>query len=138
MKRCLACGKKLSGNRYARRDHAPDYCSTTCEQGATAPETIEFSVPVDGKTYWNGEPCDVRRVRVIVGESLRPTWWCAELEGQERVVLEVQYGEPFYIEDDEQSWAKLTLGRGMWTSGHKSVPVAKVLEVLDDNDRAGA
>ena len=35
-------------------------------------------------TYWNGEPTPCTKVRVIVGKSPVPTWWCAALAGTER------------------------------------------------------
>ena len=86
---------------------------------------------LDQETYWNGEPCQVRRVAVIVGRAPLMTWWCAELEGQERVVLEVsganQAGGTFYLEDDSAAAEKLTAGRGMPTCGHRSLPVARIM-----------
>jgi hypothetical protein len=81
------------------------------------------------KTYWNGKPCNVKKVKIIVGKALRPTWWCAEFEGQIRNALEVeQSGEKFYLEDDYDSNFKLTAGMGSPSYGHKSLPCACVIE----------
>jgi len=89
------------------------------------------------KTYWNGEPAICHRVRVIVGKSEVPTWWCAKLEGTERNAVEVRYGgEIFYIDDEDGPGGQHTAGVGWWkvTEGqggpdcyHASLPVAKVL-----------
>lgn len=81
------------------------------------------------KTYWDGEECEVKKVRVIVGPALRPTWWCANLAGQEREVLKITSGgESFYVDDEPGVWKKITVGRGMWNGGsHKSVPVEREL-----------
>ena len=55
-------------------------------------------------TYWNGEPCDARRVRVVVGDPDDPpvlAWWHG-LEGTERDAVEVTYlGDIFYLDDDD-------------------------------------
>jgi hypothetical protein len=76
------------------------------------------------QTFWNYEPTPARKVRVIVGKSLRPTWWCAELAGQERAAVEVNYyGEKFYLDDEDGSgWNKVTRGRGGPDWGHSSLP----------------
>jgi hypothetical protein len=84
----------------------------------------------DGHTYWNGERTPARRVRVIVGPSPRPTWWCAGLAGTEREAVEVRYGEqpPFYLDNENGSgWAKVTIGRGSPEWGHSGLPVERVL-----------
>lgn len=81
----------------------------------------------DRQTYWDGEPCEVERVVVVVGKSDRPTWWCAHLEGQKRTALKVTKPgyEPFYVEDEPDVWLKMYLG-GYWNQGsHKSLPVAQ-------------
>ena len=84
------------------------------------------------QTYWNGEPTPCRRVRVIVGESEKPTWWCAGLEGTVRRVVEVSYfEEPFYLDNEEgQGWWKVTAGGGGPDCGHAGLPVKKVLEEM--------
>lgn len=81
------------------------------------------------RTFWNYEPTPARIVRVIVGKSERPTWWCAELEGTEREAVEVNYyGEKFYLDnEDGQGWAKVTQGRGGPDWGHSSLPVSSVV-----------
>ena len=82
------------------------------------------------QTYWNGYPAKCRRVRVVVGKALRPTWWCASLEGQEREAVEVHGdGEVFYLDNkDGQGWAKVTVGRGSPMWGHAELPVASIKE----------
>lgn len=84
----------------------------------------------DGRTWWNGEPAECRRVRVVVGKSERPTWWCADLEGTTRNAVEVKYaGQTFYLDNaDGNGWAKVTVGRGSPGYGHASLPVAEVLD----------
>lgn len=81
-------------------------------------------------TYWNGEPCEARVVRVIVGSSLKPTWWCADLEGTEREAVEVRYdGQTFYLDNENNAgWLKVTLGEGAPGWGHRSLPVERVVE----------
>ena len=75
------------------------------------------------ETFWNGEPCKAKRLRVIVGPS-PATWWCAELEGAERDAVEVIYGkQTFYLDNEDGSgWLKVTKGRGSPMYGHKSLP----------------
>jgi hypothetical protein len=82
------------------------------------------------RTFWNGEPTPARKVRVIVGPSPVETWWCAELEGQERAAVEVNYhGDKFYLDNEDGSgWNKVTHGHGSPQWGHSSLPVSKVLE----------
>lgn len=82
------------------------------------------------QTYWNGEPCEARKVVVIVGASPRSTWWCAGLEGQERKAVEVSYAgqPPFYLDNEDGSgWFKVTKGRGSPAVGHASLPVRSVV-----------
>lgn len=75
-------------------------------------------------TFWNGEPCFARCVTVIVGKSEQPTWWCAELEGQQRKAVEIRYYDQGFFLDNEdgQGWLKVTLGQGSPQYGHKSLP----------------
>ena len=82
------------------------------------------------RTYWNYEPTPARIVRVIVGKSERPTWWCADLEGTEREAIEVNYhGHKFYLDNENgEGWNKVTRGRGGPEWGHSSLPVQTVLE----------
>jgi hypothetical protein len=84
---------------------------------------------IPGPARWNGEMCEARRVRVIVGKPMAPTWWCADLEGQEREAVEVRYGgEIFYLDDEDGSgWWKVPWGKGGPQAGHSSLPVRKVL-----------
>lgn len=75
-------------------------------------------------TYWNGEPTPARRVRLLVGKSEVPTWWCAELEGSIRDAVEVTYGRgTFYIDDEDGSgWAKVTDWKGSPGRSSRSLP----------------
>lgn len=78
------------------------------------------------KTYWNGLHCQADKVTVVVGKSLRPTWWCADLEGKERQAIKItQDGTSFYIDDDVDGWLKITEGKGSFMYAHKSLPVEK-------------
>ena len=93
-------------------------------------------LPADAPTYWNGEPATCRRVRVRVGHAPAATWWCAEMEGQERRAIEVTYGDQVFFLDDEEGdgWAKVTLGRGGPQSPHRSLPDDSA--VVDESDAA--
>lgn len=81
------------------------------------------------KTYWNGQETPARRVRVIVGRSERPTWWCADLEGTERAAVEVTYdGRRFFLDDANGiGWRKVTEGRGGPRWGHWGLPDSSVV-----------
>ncbi len=87
-------------------------------------------------TYWNYEPTPCRIVRVIVGRSLVPTWWCAGLAGTEREAVEVNYhGDVFYLDNPgvpavnpNEGWLKVTKGRGGPEWGHHELPVERVVE----------
>lgn len=74
-------------------------------------------------TFWNGEPCAAKRVRVVVGKA-RSTWWCANLEGTVREAVRVEYGgSAFYLDNENGSgWYKVTIGRGSPQVGHSSLP----------------
>lgn len=83
------------------------------------------------KTYWNGQPCQARRVRVRVGDHGRvPHPWYAELVGQERNAVEitVEDGQRFYIDDAHGlGWAKVTVHLGSPQTGHGGLAVDEVL-----------
>lgn len=80
------------------------------------------------KFYWNDEECVATKVKVIVGKSRRPTWWCADLHGKELFAIRIEQGyQTFYLNDDEDSWAKITVGFGSPTWPHKSLPVEREL-----------
>lgn len=80
------------------------------------------------ETFWNGEPCVAERCEVIVGKSLRPTWWCAGLEGTRRKAVEIIYGgDKFYIDDESgHGWYKVTEGRGSPRVASASLPDSSV------------
>lgn len=81
------------------------------------------------RTYWNGEPTECRRVTVIVGTAERPSWWCADLAGQQRAAVEVTYyGVASYLDDEDGSgWRKVTQGFGGPRWPHRSLPVHSVV-----------
>ena len=84
--------------------------------------------------FWNGELCHARKVIVKVGKSLRPTWWCAEFEGQERPAVEVLYGgQRFFLDNlGGSGWGKVTTGYGSPQYGHRSLPNdSEVVSVLE-------
>lgn len=76
------------------------------------------------KTYWNGERTKARKVRVLVGESPVPTWWCANLAGTIRQAVEVTYdGRRFFLDDEDgKGWRKVTEGHGSPSWGSASLP----------------
>lgn len=80
-------------------------------------------------TFWNGESCEARKVRVIVGDSERvATPWFREFVGQEREAVEVRYGgQTFYLDnEDDRGWSKVLTG-GSPRTGHRSLDVERVL-----------
>lgn len=88
--------------------------------------------PSAANTYWNGEPAVCRRVVVVVGHAQRPTWWCAELEGQERDAVEISDGNfaggRFFIDDEKGAgWWKVTEEGGGPQAGHRSLPSDSVV-----------
>lgn len=85
---------------------------------------------MSAQTYWNGQPAECRKVRVIIGEPPRPTWWCAEMVGQEREAVEVkQGGDKFYIDNEDGSgWLKVTEGLGSPGYPHRSLKVSKIIK----------
>lgn len=106
------------------------------------------------RTYWNGEPCDARVVRVIVADvPKRSAYWARPYVGQEREAVKVTYaGETFYLDNEEhtptgaeaevllgfgrsvttspagEGWRKVTEGRGSWRHPHRSLDVQRVLD----------
>ena len=102
------------------------------KQPEARPVAVTEPEPAESKTFWNGEPCQARRVRVLVGESERSSWWCARLVGTTREAVEVTYGgQAFYLDNEDGSgWRKVTNGKGSPQYGHKSLPVARVVEPL--------
>lgn len=83
------------------------------------------------RTYWSGQPCAAREVRVIVADAPEfPRYWAREFVGQEREAVEVQaHGEKFYLDnEDGRGWRKVTVGKGSPQWGHGTLRVAAVLE----------
>jgi hypothetical protein len=79
---------------------------------------------VEARTWWNGEPAEAVRCKLTVGRAPVDTWWCADLEGQERDAVIVSYGdEVFFLDNEDGSgWAKVTDGRGSPLRLHRSLP----------------
>jgi len=102
--------------------------------------TLEESEESMEKTYWNGEPCKAQVVIVIVGKSEKPTWWCADLEGQKREAVKIKYGEQTFFIDNEGDgsndfppglgWRKVTVGKGSPCWNHQSLLVERVVKHL--------
>lgn len=108
------------------------------------------------QTYWNGEPCEARRVRVVVADDTRfKAYWARQFVGHERDAVEVTYhGATFYLDDEgyEQSaeevealkrfgfdgprsvgypgwgWDKVTTGHGSPAYGSASLTIELVIE----------
>lgn len=81
------------------------------------------------RTYWNGEPCEARRVLVEVGDTgYFAAPWFRQYVGQERAAVEVTYGGvTFFIDDEDgRGWAKVTTG-GSPRVSHRSLDVARVI-----------
>jgi hypothetical protein len=95
-------------------------------------------------TFWNGVPCEARRVRVRVGDSgrFRAPWFAPHV-GELRDAVEILHPSrahrarlltgvhpgAFYIDDEDGSgWAKVTDGRGSPHAGHRGLDAAFVLE----------
>lgn len=118
--------------------HTPDYPGRPAPRPVRSMRREPHAYPDDGRTYWNGEPCTVRRVVARVGHSPRSTWWCAELEGQERAAVEVTYYDQRFLLDDEDGsgWHKVTIGRGSPEWGHSGLPDDSV--VLRDREAPAA
>lgn len=112
--------------------------------------------PERAETFWNGEPCEARKVRVIVADN--PTarlYWARGFVGQERDAVEVTYaGQTFYLDDEAfeetrpedldfyqrtgfppgkyeagSGWDKVTDGRGSPQWGHSNLEIACVVGV---------
>lgn len=85
---------------------------------------MSFKTQAEMKTFWNGLECKATKVKIIVGKSPRDTWWCASMAGQEHdaIRIDFQNEEPFYLNDDLDSWIKITEGLGSPSYGHKSLP----------------
>lgn len=62
------------------------------------------------KTYWQGSPVTVRRVRVRVGTQMPPSYWCAALAGTERDAIELHPESGVVLIDDQNGagWAVIT------------------------------
>ncbi len=106
-------------------------------------------------TFWNGERCEARIVRVVVADCPSAiAYWARPYVGQEREAVEVVYdGGVFYIDNeahepgeqeaaflahrgvrplrtaDGDGWRKVTEGRGSPRVGHRSLTIERVLEV---------
>jgi hypothetical protein len=54
------------------------------------------------ETRWNGEPCEARKVVVVVADASEvPQYWARDLVGAERNAVEVVYaGDTFYLDDE--------------------------------------
>lgn len=80
-------------------------------------------------TFWNGEPAAAKRVTVIVGAPLLPSWWCARLEGTRRKAVAVAQGGRVLLLDDQDGtgWQKVTWGQGLAQWPHRDLPASSVV-----------
>jgi hypothetical protein len=82
-------------------------------------------------TYWNGEPCEARRISCVMADSPEfPRFWGRHLVGDRVDAVEVRYnGEKFFIYDEHgEGWAKVTTGKGSPSVAHKNMrPEPKTL-----------
>ena len=97
------------------------------------------------RTFWNGEPAECTRVRVVMGQA-EPGWWCAGMEGTIRDAVKIVYRrQTFYIDNEGgfgsnevlaefngqrirdhvakpgDGWLKVTLGMGSPEYAHASI-----------------
>jgi hypothetical protein len=82
------------------------------------------------KTYWNdGDECEARRVRIIVGRSGWPGWWAEHLIGEQRDAVEITYrGDTFYIDDEDgRGWRKVTELKGDAMAPHGDLAAERVV-----------
>lgn len=96
---------------------------------ATGPTGIaRLTEGIDPLTYWNGQECRARRVRVVVGDSgTFPRYW-ARLEGLVGQVIDAvrvdYHRRPFYLDNrDGSAWRKVTEGHGSPHIGHRDVEI---------------
>ena len=82
------------------------------------------SAPANAR--WNGERCNAQAGTVIVGKSLRETFWHHGLEGQRRKCVRVDYNSGiFWLDDEDGSGSRKVFetAGGPFAAGHKSLPV---------------
>jgi len=99
-------------------------------RGSSQPDTAARE-----PTFWNGEPCEARKVTgVVVDDGRFPQYWARLFVGTERRATEVTYGgNTFYLDDedwqgsgDEPGWRKVTAGRGSPQYMHRSLQLEGV------------
>lgn len=77
-------------------------------------------------TFWNGEPCEARKVLVTVADDPAfPAYWARSLVGTERAAVEVTYGgATMYLDDATgEGWNKVTVFKGSPRFPHSSLTV---------------
>jgi Fe-S cluster assembly scaffold protein SufB len=88
--------------------------------------------------YWNGQPtAQFEGVTYEVTHIERtPLHWQNSLVGTRRQGLRIEYeGHTWYIDNENgEGFYKLTEGKGMWTSGHKSVENPVNVILIPDSD----
>lgn len=86
------------------------------------------------QVWWNGDPAEGRRVRVIVADCETQTdYWARQYVNTARDAVEVTYqGRTFYLDDqDGEGYAKVTQGKGAPYWPHRGLCVKEVLEDRD-------
>ena len=88
------------------------------------------------KGFWNGQPAEVRRLLVIVGDDGRPASWAKGLIGQEHAVVEVKYGDrTFYLPDTNGAgWHKVTTGYGSPSWGHGEITPERIVSEIPESE----
>jgi hypothetical protein len=86
--------------------------------------------PEETPTFWDGAPCQARRVSIVVADDPRfAGYWASGLIGERRDAVEVTTaaGETFYLDDERykdapaSGWEMVTVGRGLSTYGHRQL-----------------
>jgi hypothetical protein len=79
---------------------------------------------------FEGVPVTARVVRVIVGKAPEPHWWCAGLEGESRLAIEVIAGDTTFYVDNNDGFAlwQMTKGNGSAMYGYNVIPIAAIID----------
>lgn len=87
------------------------------------------------KGLWNGEPAQISVVEYEVTKSDKPLYWNNLHVGTRRQALQVnQHGQSFLIDNQfGDGYYKVTEGKGMWRSGHKSIEKPINVKPLPDD-----
>lgn len=75
------------------------------------------------KGFWNGEPATFTVVEYEVTKSEEPLYWNNLNVGTRRQAIQIKQDEWIWLIDNQfgDGYYKVTAGKGMWTSAHKSI-----------------